>query len=1301
MKELILSIKSLHLLTMIKNISLFILLFVGTLGNAQQQFTQIFSTALNGEINIVYDDTLNGKLYVGGEFVITGEKNYLLCVDRNTGAIINTFAPNITSGWANSVSKILVHNGVVYFSGRFTQVGGQTRSNYAAVDANTGALLSWYPNIGGSVDCWAVYNNNILIGGGFVTVNGLSRPKFASISTTGVVNSYSINVLGSTVEDIIVVNHNIYLAGYFIQVNGQNRMGVAKVNAVSGVLNSWNPNPDQTPTDIEIYKNRVYFLGGAVSTVGGQNQKYMAVVDTINGNLITNNANVFLPDNDNWQYFTSTAEFAVFADTVITVANDFTNDRFWMYGAQSLLAGVAKIGNLGTSSALVCGTSEFEFVKGNGKRLYSSYRCYGTYHNSPGNRVLMAYCPLPKLSNFTTSTSTLCAGTKNVNYSIPATNYVDSYLWTYSGTGATITQNNNSVSINFSNSATSGTLSVQLVSNCNSTVRKVTTPITVNPIPSVNAGPDLTSNCTNNKVVILNGSSSVINNEWTGPSSFYNNNLSIPVINPAQGNYILSSTITATGCNWRDTAYVAVDTLKPNLTMPVIANTRLCCTNPSVNLYASSLTSGVTYTWSNNNGYTSNNPAIINTTSPVIPVNNMTYSLTIKNPNNGCVNNGSITLLLDTVHPTFGLGVSTVGAKISCIATSASINGISGVSKAKLYWNGGSLPSNSPNPATVTIPTTYTLMANDTVNGCKSYVNYAVLADTAKPHINPLPASKYRTCDTNQVKLNATSPSVNTTFTWTPPIGATLPNPSFVTNSGNYTLNAIDVTNGCSRTRNLLVIVDTLKPNLTTNVDSVKLSCSVLSYSLNANSTSSPVTINWSGIGGYTSLNPATITNQGFYTATIKNTFNGCNTSKLIKVSIDSTKPYIIPFSNNFQINCSYTTAILIGATIPSTKFVLSWQGSSGFNSTNPAIVKTAGTYTFTALDTVTGCQSIKVVNLNYQPNLVINAGNDTTICFGSSANLKVSSIGGTPSFNYTWSNGGISNSTIVTPNNTASYIVTVSDNAGCIGKDTVLVIVPALIQDSSKTFLPCDPNFPFGQIQTYPYGGMPPYQFAVGSGTFQTSNVFANLPLDTYTINIKDNLGCTKSSTVSIDNSSLRPEPNFLITTNMSKTDTFVVVDISNPRPDSVQWVFPPTCSIINYTNPFSPIIINSDTGMFVMNLKAFFGTCEMNKSKLVHIGKIDPTLANSFNNKGIESITLYPNPNSGQFNVEVKLFKKQTFAILIYDASGIEKYRQTINESSYFNQLINMSPIATGPYILKVVAQYDAKQKAFIISQ
>lgn len=85
-------------------------------------------------------------------------------------------------------------------------------------------------------------------------------------------------------------------------------------------------------------------------------------------------------------------------------------------------------------------------------------------------------------SNFTTSSSAVCKGTANVVYTIPAVVEAASYVWTYSGTGATITGTGNSVNVSFSGTATSGSLSVVAINSCgNSTAR--TLDISINDVP--------------------------------------------------------------------------------------------------------------------------------------------------------------------------------------------------------------------------------------------------------------------------------------------------------------------------------------------------------------------------------------------------------------------------------------------------------------------------------------------------------------------------------------------------------------------------------------------------------------------------------------------------------------------------------------------------------------------------------------------------------------------------------------------------------------------------------------------------
>jgi len=82
-------------------------------------------------------------------------------------------------------------------------------------------------------------------------------------------------------------------------------------------------------------------------------------------------------------------------------------------------------------------------------------------------------------SNFTVSSANVCLGASGVVYTVPNDPTASAYNWTYSGTGANITGITNSVLIDFSNTATSGTLSVTSTNSCNTSIPR-TISITLN-----------------------------------------------------------------------------------------------------------------------------------------------------------------------------------------------------------------------------------------------------------------------------------------------------------------------------------------------------------------------------------------------------------------------------------------------------------------------------------------------------------------------------------------------------------------------------------------------------------------------------------------------------------------------------------------------------------------------------------------------------------------------------------------------------------------------------------------------------
>ncbi|MCX6235926.1 MAG: hypothetical protein NT175_14620, partial [Bacteroidetes bacterium] len=107
----------------------------------------------------------------------------------------------------------------------------------------------------------------------------------------------------------------------------------------------------------------------------------------------------------------------------------------------------------------------------------------GILYNSPAQQ------PSPGDAGTITGTATICQSQSGVAYSVPAITNATSYTWAYSGTGATINGTTNSITIDFSSSATSGDLTVYGVNGCGNGTVSANYAITVNVPPSITGQP--------------------------------------------------------------------------------------------------------------------------------------------------------------------------------------------------------------------------------------------------------------------------------------------------------------------------------------------------------------------------------------------------------------------------------------------------------------------------------------------------------------------------------------------------------------------------------------------------------------------------------------------------------------------------------------------------------------------------------------------------------------------------------------------------------------------------------------------
>ncbi|NTW32173.1 MAG: hypothetical protein HGB12_06050 [Bacteroidetes bacterium] len=142
---------------------------------------------------------------------------------------------------------------------------------------------------------------------------------------------------------------------------------------------------------------------------------------------------------------------------------------------------------------------------------------FNYYTNSGWLSLNPAITGFPEAAGAITGTSPACLNQNGAAYSVSAVSGATNYLWSYSGTGFTCASgcNTNSITVNFSGAATSGTLTVTPSNACgNGTVQ--TLMISVNAFPTTaSAGSDQNLACGSTTTTLAGNTPVVGTGNWT------------------------------------------------------------------------------------------------------------------------------------------------------------------------------------------------------------------------------------------------------------------------------------------------------------------------------------------------------------------------------------------------------------------------------------------------------------------------------------------------------------------------------------------------------------------------------------------------------------------------------------------------------------------------------------------------------------------------------------------------------------------------------------------------------------------
>jgi large repetitive protein len=180
-----------------------------------------------------------------------------------------------------------------------------------------------------------------------------------------------------------------------------------------------------------------------------------------------------------------------------------------------------------------------------------------------------------------------------------------------------------------------------------------------------------------------------------------------------------------------------------------------------------------------------------------------------------------------------------------------------------------------------------------------------------------------------------------------------------------------------------------------------------------------------------------------------------------------------------------------------------------------------AGNYNV-AIQDATGCKNNITVTVLNTDGPTLTYTNTNATCGASAGSITASATGGTAPYLYSINNGTTyQGSNFFTALPPGIYNLVVKDATNCTNATTVTITSgPKPIIFATPGTATCGLNN--GSITAFGNVGTAPYQYSIDGNNFQATNLFSNLIPGTYTVYVKDAIGCTATTIVTVANNPL-----------------------------------------------------------------------------------------------------------------------------------------------------------------------------------
>lgn len=483
-----------------------------------------------------------------------------------------------------------------------------------------------------------------------------------------------------------------------------------------------------------------------------------------------------------------------------------------------------------------------------------------------------------------------------------------------------------------------------------------------------------TLDCSTNTVTLDATNSSTgpdFSYEWTRPDgTTLSGPNALDLIADHPGDYQLLVTNNSNHCE-TSTSVAIIENVTPPVAIAGVDDT-LTCAIPSLSLNGNNSSQGPLYGyhWTTTDGLITSGAESL---SPQIEQGG-TYILEVTNSQNNCKALDTVAIAENQTEPAIALNSPGI---INCYHPSIEISSAgsdSGILFEYEWTTTDGQITSPPTEESITIDATgtYQLTINNLENGCSS-TESVLINENFDPPVADAGPSQELDCITSSTVLDGSNSSTNGNFqySWSSTDGNIPGDHSDINLTvdapGTYTLNVLDLDNGCADSSSVMVLENSDAPAISAQVDGI-LNCFETEIMLDGTGSASGMnyTTEWTSQENHTIQNAdqlqATVEMPGTYTLSITDQNTGCISSSSVTVAQDTLHP-TAEAGPGFTLTCDAPTFTLNGNNSDQgDPFQLEWSGPDTAVQSEPdhptPLIETEGWYYLSVTNTENGCSS-------------------------------------------------------------------------------------------------------------------------------------------------------------------------------------------------------------------------------------------------------------------------------------------------------------------------------------------------------